>query len=82
MFIVTNREVFEKKSGFAQFGAKLNPKGSLELRLVEISGKPDAWNVRVLPDKATKSMRKKAGLPATGEYYASHYAAGMLLNRV
>lgn len=90
MFIVTNREVDESKSGLDAFGEKPNPQGPNELRLVEAGRVGRKWQIRVLPDEISPGMAKEVGLVAekdtdTGELlpiYASRYVARKVLARV
>lgn len=51
MFLITNREVFEGKTGFDAFGECPNPKGPHELRFVRVSRSSNKYRVSVLKDK-------------------------------
>lgn len=92
MFIVTNREVNDRKRGLSQFGGKPNPEGANEVRIVEATKEGREWKkVMVLPDKLTDDnklavrLKREVGLvdpkdPADPSipYYASDYLAARL----
>lgn len=90
MFIVTNREVFEGRSGLSAFGPSPNQKGPNELRLAEVNKTGRGWSVKILPDIMPQSMLDEAGVSAlptnaAGEEqptYASRFVAHRLLARV
>jgi esterase/lipase superfamily enzyme len=90
MFIVTNREVDESKSGLEIFGKNPNKAGPNELRLVEANKVGRNWRIKLLPDDITPQMAKEVGLvaetdPKTGKakpIYASRYVARKLQARV
>lgn len=51
MFVVTNREVIEDKSGLDQFGKRPNANGPNELRLAEVEKRRSRWGVNFLDDR-------------------------------
>ena len=53
MFIVTNREINDRKRGLNKFGGKPNPEGANELRIVEAIKEGRDWKVYILPDELT-----------------------------
>src|SRR5258706_8726023 len=86
MFLITNRDVDENKTGPDAFGGKINPKGPNELRLAEANKVGGSWRVSILPDTCTPTMLKSAGIkPQKDEQgndlpvYASRYVAYKLL---
>ncbi len=90
MFIVTNREVNDSKTGLDKLTGKPNPKGPNELRLVEAKRAGKGWHIDILPDEATPAMIAEVGLtpeidPDTGKpkpIFASRYVARKVLARV
>ena len=86
MFIVTNREVFErgkKKTGVDRFGKTLNPKGANELRVAEAVRTSAGWSVTMIPDEATPAMKATVGLGDVPDPVpASRYVARRLLGRI
>jgi hypothetical protein len=86
MFLITNRDVDESKTGPDAFGGKINPLGPNELRLAEANKVGGNWKVSILPDTCTPAMLKSAGIkPEKDEQgnvapvYASRYVAYKLL---
>jgi len=86
MFLITNRNVHEKKTGPDALGSKPNPMGPNELRLAEANKEGGKWRVSILPDTCTPTMLKSAGIKrqtdAQGNQqpvYASRYVAYKLL---
>ncbi|MDH3315918.1 MAG: alpha/beta hydrolase [Gammaproteobacteria bacterium] len=86
MFLITNRDVNEKKKGPDALGSKPNEKGPNELRLAEATRKGGRWKVSVLPDTCTRAMLKSAGIKpskdAAGKdksVWSSRYVAYKLL---
>ena len=91
MFIVTNREINDRKRGLNKFGGKPNPEGANELRIVEAIKEGRDWKVYILPDELTDDdklavrLKREVGLkdpkdPADPSipYYASDYVAARL----
>lgn len=86
MFLITNRNVHEKKTGPDALGSKANPLGPNELRLAEATKEAGKWRVSILPDVCTPAMIRSAGIKpkkdAQGKdvpIYASRYVAYKLL---
>lgn len=86
MFLITNRQVDEGKTGPDALGSKPNPNGPNELRLAEANKVGGAWQVSILPDTCTPAMLKSAGIKAEKDaqgkvlpVYASRYVAYKLL---
>lgn len=92
MFIVTNRDVDERRQDLRAFGSRLNAKGPNELRMAEATragGVPGkgAWKIRILPDHLDRDRADEVGLPridpATGKApFASRYVMKKLAARV
>jgi len=61
MFLVTNRVVHPKKSGFAKFGAQPSPKGPREIRMAEVTGRPGNGSVEILPDTLSRAHKVELG---------------------
>ena len=59
MYIVTNREVFEGRSGFDQFGESPSPKGPLELRIAKVLKRGREWQIDIQPDKVVSQVAAK-----------------------
>lgn len=91
MFVITNRQLHSSRRGLDRLGHRPNEAGPNELRVVEATRRRSKWSINILPDRLTAKYRTAIGLPARPtaaerrsgrEYYASHYAAEMLLDRV
>ncbi|MDJ0938758.1 MAG: alpha/beta hydrolase [Woeseiaceae bacterium] len=59
MYVITNREVLDNKTGLDQFGKRPNRKGPNELRLAEVTRKGGGWHVKFLEDELPKSESAK-----------------------
>ena len=62
MFLITNRQVDEEKTGPDALGSKPNSNGPNELRLAEADKVDGAWRVSILPDVCTPAMLESAGI--------------------
>ncbi len=90
MFIVTNREVVENRTGIDAFLHYCNTNGPNELRLAEATRSGSKWKVNILPDRIPDTMAKEVGLvpdidPVTKKplpIFASRYAARKILARM
>ena len=82
MFVVTNRTLNSGGAGLKKFGDRPNPQGPNELRLVEASRSSRGWDVKILPDECTQTMKRSAGLEPDQPAFASAYVAKKLLARV
>ncbi|MEO1277347.1 MAG: alpha/beta hydrolase [Planctomycetota bacterium] len=82
MFVVTNRTLNAGGTGLKKFGDRPNPQGPNELRLVEASRSSRGWDVKILPDECTQTMKRSAGLELDQPAFASAYVAKKLLARV
>ncbi len=90
MFVVTNREVVESRTGVDAFLNYCNTHGPNELRMAEVTRTGRNWKVKILPDQISDAMAKEAGLvkeidPLTQKpkpIFASRYAARKILARV
>lgn len=77
MYVITNREVVEGKTGLEQFGKRPNNKGPNELRLARVTRRGSGWQVEFLedelPKKASKALIRENALPLdpAAQYYAS-----------
>ena len=80
MFIVTNRQVFAKKTDLKAFGPKLNPEGANELRMAEATRRSGKWKINILPDKVSPAMAQETGLKAN--VFSSQYVMQRLMARV
>lgn len=59
MYIVTNREVIDSKTGLEQFGKRVNAKGPNELRLAEVTRRGRGWQVEFLEDELPKKLARE-----------------------
>ena len=90
MFLVTNRELDEKRNDLAAFGSNPNSLGPNELRLIEAKRAGKKWRVKVLPNEISDAMATEVGLvreidAQTGKpkpVFASRYVARKVLARV
>ncbi|MEO1245487.1 MAG: alpha/beta hydrolase [Pseudomonadota bacterium] len=77
MYVVTNREVDNNKSGFNKFGKNANAKGPNELRAAQVIRQQNSWQVKILEDKLDQAEAKKLiekhklKLDPTAQHYAS-----------
>jgi len=79
MFVVTNRKVLERKTGFEQMGSSISEKGPAELRMVEVVRKGRGWDVTILPDTITDEMKQAVGITKPGKVFASAYVYRRLM---
>ncbi len=94
MFIVTNREVDERRTDVTAFGEVANRHGPNELRMAEAQRIGGKWKITILPDQISAAMATDAELPHTVDangnavdekgdpIFASRYVARKLLARV
>ena len=82
MYIVTNRAVRAKKTGFKAFGDKPNPRGPHELRFVEVSESTDGYDVKVLDDTLSREEKEQLGVPVSKVAYRSKFVAKKLFEKV
>jgi len=82
MYVITNREVLERKTGLDRFGKRVNPKGPNELRLFEVTRSAGDWRVGAVPDELSASARRGIPVPADEPAYGSHLVASKLTRRV
>lgn len=82
MYIVTNREIYDRRDGFRKFGKQPSAKGPNELRLVEITGSRANPKLNVIADKLTSDQKKKLGVPKDEEAFASQLIARSVFNRL
>ena len=77
MYIVTNREIVNGKTGLDQFGKRVNPKGPNELRLAQVTKKGKGWSAEFLDDELSateaRALIKEFSLPLDPK--AQHYAS-------
>lgn len=77
MYVVTNRNVLEDRSGLEQFSKKPNALGPNELRLAEVKRQGRGWRVDFLDDRLTQTevrdLKRRFRLPIdeTRPHYAS-----------
>lgn len=77
MFVITNRQVHDRRKGLNKFGSRPNTKGPNELRLAEVKKKGGGWSVEFLDDElpAEESCRLiekyRLSLDPGKKYYAS-----------
>lgn len=87
MYVVTNREVDESRTGLEIFGSNPNPVGPNELRLVEVTKSGTVYRTTLLKNELkpeeVKKLKKRFKLPNDfqGPYYASLQAACETLAR-
>lgn len=79
MYLVTNRELEEKKSGLKQLGDRPSRQGPNELRLVEATKTQGKWKVAILPDMLTPAMKREVGITDPKPVPASRYVAQKVL---
>ena len=79
LFVVTNREVDNRRQGANKLGKKLNPKGPNELRIAEAVKRNGSWEIAVLPDTISPAMKREVGIETRETVYASEYLARRLL---
>ncbi len=79
MFIVTNRNLVEGKSGTEILGDKVNAEGPGELRILEATRLARGFEVKLLPDTITEAMKREAGITEPGRVFASRYMFQKLL---
>ncbi|MFK7961973.1 MAG: alpha/beta hydrolase [Phycisphaerales bacterium] len=91
MFVITNRQLHAGRKGLARLGHRPNEAGPNELRVVQARRRGRSWSINILPDRLTARYRTAIDLPARPtarernsgkEYFASHYAAQMIFDRV
>jgi len=82
MFLITNREVDQKKKDVDAFLKTPNRLGPNELRCAEATKVGGKWRVDILEDQCTPAMLASAGIDAPGPHPASRYVAHKLLLRL
>lgn len=82
MYVITNREILEKESGFDQLGERPNPLGPNELRLVEARRVSGKWVVEVLENELTDAEKAKLGLDAGAVAWRSQWVAKQVYDRL
>ncbi len=82
MFIITNREVSNRKSGFDQVGARPNRKGPNELRILEATRSGNNWNLEILSDVLSADMKREIDVAQNKKFYASTYVAKKVLGKI
>lgn len=75
MYVVTNRKVSTRRSGFDIPGDLPNTNGPHELRLLEVDRRGNSWSVRLLPDRSSADDRKAADMPRRGSTVQSRRVA-------
>lgn len=83
MYLVTNRNVNEGKTGIDLLADKPNEKGPNELRLIKATKKGKKWHLRALEDLLTQEEIKKLGfeIQPGKAYYSSHLATRQTVDR-
>lgn len=80
MYVVTNRRIRRRQSGFDILGDRPHEKGPNELRLLDVDRRDNKWLVNLLPDRISVKERKEVGMPRRGTAPRSRHVAYTLRN--
>jgi|AntDeeMinimDraft_5_1070356.scaffolds.fasta_scaffold08039_1 esterase/lipase superfamily enzyme len=79
MYGVTNRQVHPRKQGTDKLGAKPNARGPNELRLFKAQKADNGWQLEIISDRLSATMKSEVGAPVNKPAFGSYYVAKKVL---
>lgn len=82
MYVITNRQIHTSARGVDLLGRVPSAKGPNELRALRATRRGTGWQLELLPDELSDSMKNEVGINSESTAWASRYVAEKVLSAV